>query len=105
LTPAEATNPSKTGYEIARLGEDLFKGVGLAFMAGGDVAVGGGMASVGGILKPAMAGAQALRATRGISIPSLQNIYGAPVGIAGGNIAADLLREREDMQMQGLLGE
>lgn len=105
LTPAEATNPSKTGYEIARLGEDLFKGMGLLTMATGDVGVGGGMTALGGIVKPAMGGVQALRATRGVSIPSLQNIYGAPAGIAGGNVAADLLRERENMQMQGLLGE
>ena len=105
LTPAEATNPSKTGYEIARLGEDLFKGMGILTMASGDIGVGGGMTALGGIVKPALSGAQAFRATRGISIPSLQNIYGAPVGIAGGNIAADLLSERENMQMQGLLGE
>jgi hypothetical protein len=63
------------------------------------------MTALSSIVKPALSGAQAFKATRGISIPSLQNIYGAPVGIAGGNIAADLLREREDMQMQGLLGE
>jgi hypothetical protein len=105
LTPAEATNPSKTGYEIARLGEDLFKGVGIYTMASGDIGVGGGMTALSSIVKPALSGAQAFKATKGISIPSLQNIYGAPVGIAGGNIAADLLREREDMQMQGLLGE
>jgi hypothetical protein len=32
-------------------------------------------------------------------------MYGAPVGIASGYIAADMLREREDMQLRGLLGE
>ncbi len=62
------------GNEIARLGEDLFKGMGILTMASGDIGVGGGMTALGGIVKPALSGAQAFRATRGISIPSLQNI-------------------------------
>lgn len=105
ITPAEATNPSKTGYEIARLGEDLFKGLGIVTAATGDIGTGGVMTGLGAIGRPGLNAAQAYRATRGLSVPTLQSIYGAPAGVAGGNIAADLLTERENMQMQGLLGE
>jgi hypothetical protein len=105
LTPAEATNPSKTGYEIARLGEDIFKGVGIMSALGGDIGTGAAISAVGGVLKPARGALQAIQATRGVTAPALRSMYGAPVGIASGNIAADLLREREDMQLRGLLGE
>ena len=105
LTPAEATNPSRTGYEIARLGEDLFKGLGIVTAITGDIGTGGAMTGLGSIGRPAISGAQAFGATRGLTVPALQSVYGAPAGVAGGNIAADLLRERENMQMQGLLGE
>lgn len=105
VTPAEATNPSKTGYEIARLGEDLFKGLGIVTAVTGDIGTGGAMTGLGSIGRPAISGAQAYGATRGLTVPALQSVYGAPAGVAGGNIAADLLRERENMQMQGLLGE
>ena len=105
LTPAEATNPSKTGYEIARLGEDIFKGVGIISALGGDVGTGAAITAAGGVLKPARGAMQAFQATRGVTAPALRSMYGAPVGIASGNIAADMLREREDMQLRGLLGE
>jgi hypothetical protein len=105
LTPAEATNPSKTGYEIARLGEDIFKGVGIVSALGGDVGTGAAITAAGGVLKPARGAMQAFQATRGVTAPALRSMYGAPVGIASGNIAADMLREREDMQLRGLLGE
>jgi hypothetical protein len=105
VTPAEATNPSKTGYEIARLGEDIFKGVGIMSALGGDIGTGAAISAVGGVLKPARGAIQALQATRGVTAPALRSMYGAPVGIASGNIAADLLREREDRQLKGLLGE
>ena len=105
LTPAEATNPSKTGYEIARLGEDIFKGVGIMSALGGDVGTGAAITAAGGVLKPARGAMQAFQATRGVTAPALRSMYGAPVGIASGNIAADMLREREDMQLRGLLGE
>lgn len=105
LTPAEATNPSKTGYEIARLGEDIFKGVGIMSALGGDVGTGAAITAVGGVLKPARGAIQAMQATRGVTAPALRSMYGAPVGVASGNFAADMLREREDMQLRGLLGE
>jgi hypothetical protein len=105
LTPAEATNPSKTGYEIARLGEDIFKGVGIISALGGDVGTGAAITAAGGVLKPARGAMQAFQATRGVTAPALRSMYGAPVGIASGNFAADMLREREDMQLRGLLGE
>jgi hypothetical protein len=105
LTPAEATNPSKTGYEIARLGEDIFKGVGIMSALGGDVGTGAAITAASGVLKPARGAIQAMQATRGVTAPALRSMYGAPVGIASGNIAADMLREREDMQLRGLLGE
>lgn len=104
ITPAEATNPSKTGYEIARLGEDIMKGLGLMSAASGDFGVG----AVGGIaataLRPARNVVQAVQATRGASLPGLQGSFGAPVAVPTGNIALDLLREREAQQMPGLLG-
>jgi hypothetical protein len=105
LTPAEATNPSKTGYEIARLGEDIFKGVGIISALGGDVGTGAAITAAGGVLKPARGAMQAFQATRGVTAPALRSMYGAPVGVASGNFAADMLREREDMQLRGLLGE
>jgi hypothetical protein len=105
LTPAEATNPSKTGYEIARLGEDIFKGVGIMSALGGDVGTGAAITAFGGVLKPARGAIQAMQATRGVTAPALRSMYGAPVGVASGNFAADMLREREDMQLRGLLGE
>jgi hypothetical protein len=105
LTPAEATNPSKTGYEIARLGEDIFKGVGIMSAIGGDVGTGAAISAFGGVLKPARGAIQAMQATRGVTAPALRSMYGAPVGVASGNFAADMLREREDMQLRGLLGE
>jgi hypothetical protein len=105
LTPAEATNPSKTGYEIARLGEDIFKGVGIMSAIGGDVGTGAAITAAGGVLKPARGAIQAMQATRGVTAPALRSMYGAPVGVASGNFAADMLREREDMQLRGLLGE
>jgi hypothetical protein len=105
LTPAEATNPSKTGYEIARLGEDIFKGVGIMSAIGGDVGTGAAISAFGGVLKPARGAMQAVQATRGVTAPALRSMYGAPVGVASGNFAADMLREREDMQLKGLLGE
>jgi hypothetical protein len=104
ITPAEATNPSKTGYEIARLGEDLFKGLGLVTAATGDISTGGIMTGLGAIGRPGVGAYQSYLATKGLSVPNLQNLLGAPIGVASGNVAADLLRERENQQMQGLLG-
>jgi len=104
VTPSQAMNPSKTGYEIARLGEDLMKGLGLMTMAGGDVATGAGITAVTGLVKPARGAVSAFQATRGLSAPTLQGTYGAPVGVAAGGAVSDLLRERESQQVQGLLG-
>lgn len=104
ITPSEAMNPSKTGYEIARLGEDLLKGLGVMTMAGGDVATGAGLTATTGLIKPLRGAASAYQATRGASAPTLQGSYGAPVGtVVGGNVA-DMLREKEQQQFQGLLG-
>ena len=104
VTPSQAMNPSKTGYEIARLGEDLMKGLGLITMAGGDVATGAGLTAATGLVKPARGAVSAFQATRGLSAPTLQGTYGAPVGVAAGGAVSDLLREREQQQVQGLLG-
>lgn len=104
VTPSEATNPSKTGYEIARLGEDLMKGLGLMTMAGGDMAAGAGITAATGLVKPLRGGMSAYQATRGVTAPTLQGGYGAPLGVASGGAVADLLRQREQEQTQGLLG-
>lgn len=104
VTPSEAMNPSKTGYEIARLGEDLMKGLGLMAMAGGDIAAGGGIAAATGLIKPARGAVSAYQATKGVTAPALQGGYGAPVGVAAGGAVSDLLRQREQEQTQGLLG-
>lgn len=104
LTPSQATNPSKTGYEIARLGEDLIKGLGLMTMAGGDIATGAGVTAATGLIKPARGAASAYQATRGVTAPTLQGTYGAPLGVAVGGTAADMLKQREQEQLQGLLG-
>jgi hypothetical protein len=104
VTPVESMNPSKTGYEIARLGEDLMKGLGLMTMAGGDVAAGAGLTAATGLVKPLRGGISAYQATRGLSAPTLQGTYGAPVGVAAGGAISDLLKERESQQIQGLLG-
>jgi len=104
ITPSQAMNPSKTGYEIARLGEDLIKGLGVMTMAGGDVATGAGLTAATGLVKPLRGGISAYQATRGLSAPTLQGTYGAPVGVVSGGAIADLLSEREQGQMQGLLG-
>jgi len=104
VTPSEAMNPSKTGYEIARLGEDLIKGLGIMTMAGGDVATGAGLTAATGLVKPLRGATSAYQATRGVTAPTLQGSYGAPVGIAAGGSVSDLLREREQGQTQGLLG-
>lgn len=104
VTPVESMNPSKTGYEIARLGEDLVKGFGLMSMATGDVATGAGITAATGLVKPLRGGISAYQATRGLSAPTLQGTYGAPVGVAAGGAISDLLKERESQQIQGLLG-
>jgi len=104
VTPSQAMNPSKTGYEIARLGEDLMKGLGVMTMAGGDVATGAGLTAATGLVKPLRGGVSAYQATRGLSAPTLQGTYGAPLGVASGGAVADLLNEREQGQIQGLLG-
>lgn len=104
VTPVEAMNPSKTGYEIARLGEDLMKGLGLMAMAGGDIAAGGGIAAATGLIKPARGAVSAYQATKGVTAPALQGGYGAPVGVVSGGAVSDLLRQREQEQTQGLLG-
>ncbi len=104
VTPSGATNPSKTGYEIARLGEDLVKGFGLMSMVGGDLATGAGITAATGLVKPLRGGVSAYQATRGVTSPALQGGYGAPVGVVSGGAVADLLREREQEQSQGLLG-
>ena len=104
VTPSEAMNPSKTGYEIARIGEDLAKGLGLMTMAGGDLATGAGITGLTAIVKPLRGATGAYQATRGVTAPTLQGGYGAPLGIAAGGSVADLLREREQGQTQGLLG-
>ena len=97
-------NPSKTGYEIARIGEDLVKGLGLMTMAGGDLATGAGITGLTTVVKPLRGATGAYQATRGVTAPTLQGGYGAPVGVAAGGSVADLLREREQGQTQGLLG-
>lgn len=104
VTPSEAMNPSKTGYEIARLGEDLMKGLGLMTMAGGDVASGASLTAATGLIKPLRGATSAYQATRGVTAPTLQGGYGAPLGVASGGAVADLLRQREQEQTQGLLG-
>lgn len=104
VTPSGATNPSKTGYEIARLGEDLIKGAGLISMVGGDVATGAGITAATGLIKPLRGATAAYQATRGVTAPTLQGSYGAPAGVAAGGLVSDLLREREQGQTQGLLG-
>jgi hypothetical protein len=105
VTPASATNPSKTGYEIARLGEDVMKMLGFGFAAGsGDLATGAAISAGTLGLKPARNVMGAYQATRGVSAPTLQGTYGAPVGAVAGGIPSDLLREREQQQFQGLLG-
>jgi hypothetical protein len=104
VTPTESMNPSKTGYEIARLSEDLIKGLGLMTMATGDVTAGAGITAATGLIKPARGAVSAFQATRGLSAPTLQGSYGAPVGVAAGGAVSDLLREREQQQVQGLLG-
>lgn len=104
LTPAESTNPSKTGYEIARLGEDLLKGLGVMTMAGGDMATGAGVTAATGLIKPLRGATAAYRATRGVTAPTLQSSYGAPLGVAVGGTAADMLKQKEQEQLQGLLG-
>lgn len=104
VTPAEAMNPSKTGYEIARLGEDLMKGLGVMTMAGGDVATGAGLTAATGLVKPLRGGMSAYQATRGVTAPTLQGGYGSPLGVVSGGAVADLLRQREQEQTQGLLG-
>jgi copper chaperone CopZ len=104
ITPSEAMNPSKTGYEIARLGEDLLKGFGVMTMAGGDVATGAGLTAATGLVKPLRGAGSAYQATRGVTAPTLQGSYGAPVGVSSGGAISDLLRERESQQTQGLLG-
>lgn len=105
VTPAEATNPSKTGYEVARLFEDIAKfGGTVGALAGGDLAttavVGGGAFG----LRPARNIIGAYQATRGISAPTMTSNVGAPVAAAVGGSAADLLRQKEEQQFQGLLG-
>ena len=105
ITPSTATNPSKTGYEIARLGEDLLKGFGVMTMAGGDMATGAGLTAATGVIKPLRGATSAYQATRGATIPTLQSTYGAPLGVAVGGSAADMLRQKEQEQFQGLLGE
>ena len=105
VTPAEATNPSKTGYEIARLGEDVMKMLGLGMAAGsGDIATGAVIATGATGLKPARNVASAYQAIKGVSAPTMQGTYGAPLGVAVGGSAANLLREKEQQQFQGLLG-
>lgn len=104
ITPSEAMNPSKTGYEIARLGEDLLKGFGVMTMAGGDMATGAGLTATTGLIKPLRGAASAYQATRGVTAPTLQSSYGAPLGVAVGGSAADMLRQKEQEQFQGLLG-
>jgi hypothetical protein len=104
ITPSGATNPSKTGYEIARLGEDLLKGFGVMTMAGGDVATGAGFTAATGLIKPLRGAASAYQATQGATVPALRSSYGAPVGVAVGGSAADMLRQKEQEQFQGLLG-
>jgi hypothetical protein len=105
VTPVSATNPSKTGYEIARLGEDVMKMLGFGLAAGsGDVATGAAISAGTLGLKPARNVMGAYQATRGVSAPTLQGTYGAPAGVVSGGTAADLLREREQQQFQGLLG-
>jgi hypothetical protein len=104
VTPSQAMNPSKTGYEIARLGEDLMKGLGVMTMAGGDMATGAGLTAATGLVKPLRGATAAYQATRGLTAPTLQGTYGAPLGVAAGGAISDLLNEREQGQMQGLLG-
>jgi hypothetical protein len=104
LTPSASTNPSKTGYEIARIFEDAAKGLGLMTMAGGDVATGAGITGLTTVVKPLRGATSAYQATRGVTAPSLQGSYGSPLGVAVGGSVSDLLREREQEQMQGLLG-
>ncbi len=105
VTPAEATNPSKTGYEIARLGEDVMKMLGLGMAAGsGDLATGAAMAAGAAGFKPARNIVSAYQATRGITSPTMQGTYGAPLGAAVGGAASDMLRQKEQEQLQGLLG-
>lgn len=103
ITPAEAKNPSKTGYEIARLGEDLLKGLGILGAVSGDV----GTAGVGTIsalgVRPLKAGAEALSAVKGAQIPSLRGGYGASLAVPVGGAVSGLLREREEQQFPGLL--
>lgn len=104
VTPSQAMNPSKTGYEIARLGEDLMKGLGVMTIAGGDMATGAGITAATGLVKPLRGATAAYQATRGLTAPTLQGTYGAPLGVAAGGAISDLLNEREQGQMQGLLG-
>jgi hypothetical protein len=105
VTPASATNPSKTGYEIARLGEDVMKMLGFGLAAGsGDLATGAAVSAGTLGIKPARNVMGAYQATKGVSAPTLQGTYGAPAGAVVGGIPADMLREREQQQFQGLLG-
>lgn len=105
VTPASATNPSKTGYEIARLGEDVMKMLGFGLAASsGDVATGAAISAGTMGIRPARNALGAYQATRGVSAPTLQGTYGAPAGVVVGGIPSDMLREREQQQFQGLLG-
>lgn len=105
VTPAEATNPSKTGYEIARLFEDIAKFGGAASaMATGDLATTAVLGTGAFGIRPARNIMGAYQATRGISAPTMTPNIGAPVSAAVGGAAADMLRQKEQEQFQGLLG-
>lgn len=89
LTPAEATNPSKTGYEISRALGDLIRNFGL--MGGASSAVSG---DIGGMAVSGTAlGASRLRqafdagrATQRVPIPSVRSEFAVPVSVGFGGL-------------------
>lgn len=88
VTPPEAMNPSKTGYEIARLAGDTARMLGLSQAATGAVTgdinttILGGVLAGGGRIRQAI---EAGRATQRLNAPR-PSIVTAPLGVAFGGL-------------------
>jgi hypothetical protein len=90
ITPAEAKNPSKTGYEIARLGGDVARTLGLTgaaqTAATGDLGLASIMAaaSLGG--RTGLGMREAARATSPMAAPRPSAGFALPLGVGFGGL-------------------